>query len=149
MGSIVVTLLIVVAVAYVADVLINVFRDGDASAGPIRKAFAQAIEYVRFLSTLGAIVFIVTLTVEAAKELKFHAVETADGTVTLTVTLESVLPLALLTAVLTALLGVLGGLIAGPNPLSVALERSLGVIGDALTRLFGIVSPDRKAETAG
>ncbi|MCY3784579.1 MAG: hypothetical protein OXG79_12465 [Chloroflexi bacterium] len=127
MGSIVITLLIVIGVAYALETVAGWFRD-ETAPGPIRKAFAQAIEYVRFLSTLGAIVFIVWLTVEVAKSLKFHTVETVDGTLALTVTLESALPLALLTAVLTALLGVLGGLITGPNPLSVALSEAFSVI---------------------
>ena len=96
--------------------------------GPIEKAIAEAIGYIRFLSTLGAVVFIVWMSVEAAKALTFHAVETAEGTTTVTVTLDSALPLALLTAVLTALLGIMGGLIAGPNPLAVAHDKSLDII---------------------
>ena len=96
--------------------------------GPITKAVAEAIGYIRFLSTLGAVVFIVWLSVEAAKSLSFHAVETAEGVTTAAVTIESGLPLALLTAVLTALLGIMGGLIAGPNPLAVAHDKSLDII---------------------
>lgn len=90
--------------------------------GPICLAIAQGItdtsNYVRYLATLGGIIFLAWLTINVIQNMDIKVV---GDSLVIPITVENLLPVPLLTMVMTGLIAQLGNLTSGPSEAAAAL----------------------------